>query len=97
MLGCGLDLVSPLLRRRTSVPCTFPIPALSDFITSTSDYLAPSLEHNINVLVNDMVVYLHVIVNDMRFPTMLFLIWSIDIFTTHGPLLVALLLVFRLL
>jgi hypothetical protein len=32
--------------RRTSVPCTLPTPALSDFVTSTSDYLAPSLEHN---------------------------------------------------
>jgi hypothetical protein len=26
----------------------FPVPALSDFITSTSDYLAPSLEYNSN-------------------------------------------------
>jgi hypothetical protein len=46
MLGCGLDLVLPLSCRRTSVPCTLPTPALSDFVTSTSDYLAPSLERN---------------------------------------------------
>jgi hypothetical protein len=51
----------------------------------------------VNVLVDNMVVYLHVIVNGMRFPTALFPIWSIDVFTTHGLLLVALLLVFRLL
>ena len=28
-----------------------PIPALSDFVMSTSDYLAPSLEHNNTVMV----------------------------------------------
>jgi len=51
----------------------------------------------VNVLVDNMVVYLHVIVNDMCFLTALFPIWSIDFFTTCGPLLVALLLVFHLL
>jgi hypothetical protein len=40
--------VSSPLHSRTSVPCkrSVPAPALSDFITSTSDYLAPSLERN---------------------------------------------------
>jgi hypothetical protein len=51
----------------------------------------------VSVLVDDMIVYLHVIVNDMRILTALFPIWSIDWFTTRGPLLVARFPVFRLL
>jgi hypothetical protein len=48
MLRCGLDLVlspsysGPLFP--TNVP--IPVPALSDFVMSTSDYPAPSLECN---------------------------------------------------
>ena len=51
----------------------------------------------VSVLVDDMIVYLHVIVNDMHILTALFPIWSIDLFTTRGPLLVPLFPVFRLL
>jgi hypothetical protein len=50
-----------------------------------------------SVLLDDMIVYLHVIVNDMRFLTALFPLWSIDMFTICVPLLVAPSPVFRLL
>jgi len=47
MLGCGLDLVSPLVTQKDLCFLHLPISALSDSVTSTSDYLVPSLEHNI--------------------------------------------------
>jgi len=42
-----------------------------------------------SVLVNDMIIYLHFIVNDMCFLTAWFPKWPIDLFTIHIPLLVA--------
>ena len=42
-----------------------------------------------SALVDDMIVYLHFIVNDMCFLTMRFPKWPIDLFTIHIPLLVA--------
>jgi hypothetical protein len=62
MLGCGLDLVSPSSCRRTSVSYTLPIPALSDSITSTSDYLVHSLERNITALACLHILFLHELV-----------------------------------
>lgn len=44
----------------------------------------------VSVLVDDMIVYLHVVVNFTRVLSAVFPIWSIDTFTTRGPLLVAL-------
>ncbi len=58
---------------------------------------ATTTDSLVNVLIDDMTIYLHVIVNDMHFWTVQFPIWSIDLFTTCGLLLVALLPVFCLL
>jgi len=48
MLRCGLDLVLSLSYSRPLLPTNVlsPVPALSDFAISMSDYLTPSLEHN---------------------------------------------------
>jgi len=46
MLGCGLNLVSPPVMQKDLCSLHLSYPALSDFVTSTSDYLTPSLEHN---------------------------------------------------
>jgi hypothetical protein len=58
--------------------------------TTTADGL-------VSVLIDDMVVYLHVMDNDTLFLSAIFPWWSIDIFTIRGPLLVAPFPVFRLL
>ncbi len=44
-----------------------------------------------SVLIDDMIIYLHFAVNDMRFLTAWFPRWPIDCFTICFPLLVAVL------
>jgi len=51
----------------------------------------------VSVPIDDMVVYLHVIDNDMLFLSAVFPCWSIDRFTIRGPLPVALFPVLSLL
>jgi hypothetical protein len=55
MLGYELDLVSSLSHSGPLLPTNYSpaVPALSDFVMSMSDHLAPSLEHN-TALTNEL-------------------------------------------